>query len=301
VALLSIRLVEAYSIENFDRLRLAIEQLFPDLPRDPTRTNLLTELDQSIRSLNAGGWWNIGMLVRERRRYVYAVPIRELPQLPSQVESIHVRVHHILPSIAMLTFDVRLTDDAVTALNRVQARAYLPEIAFRSIFRWQAGHSELPVEWVRQRHVRDWIDGLRSDVEEVLKRSVAHGLFTVAVRKPPRLPAIEVYLLSTGGAALSEEWEKQTRWWLESYGIEPVFDVYRSDLAMFQWPQVERRHGAFGSGHLFTVSREKYLATIQHPKAYGSETNAVLHHVEDALDGLMPVVVSLELLRQMRR
>jgi hypothetical protein len=122
-------------IENLDRLRLAIQRLFPDLPREPTRNNLLNEFDQSIRSLNAGGWWSIGMLVRERGRLFYTLPVREFPELPPQVESIHVHAYHIVPSIAVLALDVRLTDDAPAELNRVQAHPYLPEIEFRSLFR----------------------------------------------------------------------------------------------------------------------------------------------------------------------
>jgi hypothetical protein len=55
--------------------------------------------------------------------------------------------------------------------------------------------------------------------------------------------------------------EKKARFWLESYGIEPAFDVYRSDLAVFQWPRVER-HRRSVTGHLLIVCREKYLAQI---------------------------------------
>ena len=302
IALASIRLVEAYSIENFDRVRLAIDRLFPDLRRmDPSRSDLLNELEQSIRSLNAGGWWNIGMLVRERGRRFFAVPVRELPQIPTEVEWIHVHVHHILPSIAILVFDVQLTDDAATELNRVQARAYLPETSFRSLLHWQSGHSELPAEWVRQRQLRSWIDSLRSDVEDALKRLVGDGLFSIAARRRLRLPAIESYLVSSTDVAFSDDWEKKARGWLESYGIEPIFNSYRSDDTFFQWPQIEQRHGAVVSGHLLTVWREKYLTTIQHPQAYGGETNAVLHHVDDAMNSLMPAVVTLQLLRQSRK
>jgi hypothetical protein len=300
IALSSMRLIEAYSIENFDRLRLAIQRLFPDLPRDPTRSNLLTELDQSVRSLNAGAWWNVGLLLREKGRHFLGLPVRELPELPAQVEMIHVRAHHILPSIATLSFDVRISDGASADLNRIQARSYLPEIEFRSIFRWQSGHRELSVEWVRLRHVREWVDGLRSQVEESLMAYVPPGLFHGVVPDRPTLPAIEVYLLRAGDAALSDEWEKQARWWLESYGIESAFDVYRSDLALFQWPRVERHRRPI-SGHLLTVSCEKYLAKIAHPQAYSGEKNAILHHVEDELHELLPTVVILQLLWYTRK
>jgi hypothetical protein len=95
LAISAIRLVEAYSIENFNRLRLALQRLFPDFPRQDGRSGLLTELDQSIRSLTAGGWWNIGIVVRERGRYSYALPVRELPRLPPQIESIHVSIGRV--------------------------------------------------------------------------------------------------------------------------------------------------------------------------------------------------------------
>jgi hypothetical protein len=121
LSLSAMPLVEAYSIENFNRLPAALLRLFPNLPNEPTHRNLITELDQSIKSLSAGSWWNVGVLLREKLGYSFGLPTRELPELPEQVKYIRVSAHHMLPSTVVLAFDVRLTTEAAGALNRVQA------------------------------------------------------------------------------------------------------------------------------------------------------------------------------------
>lgn len=62
LTLACLRLHEAYPIEYFERLRRAIQTLFPDLSRQSGHRDVLHELDESIRSLNADGWWKIGVL-----------------------------------------------------------------------------------------------------------------------------------------------------------------------------------------------------------------------------------------------
>lgn len=300
LALSSIRLIEAYSIENFDRLQIGLQKLFPDLPSQATRSNLLAELGKSIRRLHAGGWWSVGILVREKKGLHYALPVRELPELPVQVQSVGIKAHHIMPSVAVLTFDAYLTDEASRELRNVQARPYLSEITFRSIFPWRFGHSERPVESVRQEHVRGWVDRFRSNIEDVLERSLEPGLFGACAKKRPRLPAVEIYLLSVGeNGVISEEWEQRAHRWLASYGIDLNFDVYRSDQALFQWARKEHE-ARFISGHILTLFREKYLATIKNPEMYSGETTAILYHVENELDALLPVLVTLQALQQTR-
>ncbi len=298
VEIASVRLIEAYSIENFDYLERAIQRLFPKLPSGGARRDTLAELDQSIRSLNAGSWWNIGTVVRLRQRHGYALPVRELPSLPPAVESIRVQAHSILPSIVLLTYDVRLTEDAAAELNRIQSQPYVPEVAFRSLLRPDSGHSEYPVDWVRQRHVRGWVDGLRAEVERVLGEFAPPGLFRVSAGAP-RLPAIEVYLLSEGDTALSDDWQTRSRCWLNSYGIESTFGVYRSENALFQWSRTESQWRGV-TGHVLAVSREKYLAQIKNPEAYSGDKQAVLYHVEDELNGLIPIVAIVRLLAHTR-
>ena len=87
----SIRLVDAYSIEQFSGLVRSIEKLFPNSD-DFGERNRAAEIDSAIRTLTGGAWWNAGQIVRERRGYILSRPYRELPDLPPQVRMIEVHV-----------------------------------------------------------------------------------------------------------------------------------------------------------------------------------------------------------------
>jgi hypothetical protein len=114
-------------------------------------------------------------------------------------------------------------------------------------------------------------------------------------QKAPRLAAIEVFLLSGWPEGLSDEHLSQNRRWLGSYGIRD-FDAYRSDRIFFQWAQTDSGFNS-SSPHVVLVSQEKCLKTIQHPAAYGGESNAIVYHVRSELDDLMSVVVTLQMLQ----
>ena len=297
VKLGSIRLVDAYSIEQFSGLVRSIEKLFPNSD-DFGERNPAAEIDSAIRTLTGGAWWNAGQIVRERRGYILSRPYRELPDLPPQVRMIEVHVEHLMPSLAIVTFDVNLTDEGATELKTVQGRSYLGEMTLRSLLKWGRGHSERPADWVRTRAIRSWIDRLRSSVEDVLRPFVEPGLFSHNGRERPSLPAIETYLLESSGAHRDDAWEKMARAWLDSYGIGWTYQVYRSEADLFQWPK-RHRHQATISSHIIVAFREQYRAVIKNPQAYGGEDRAILHYVEDGLRALMPFIVIRELLRRM--
>ena len=295
-----IRLAEAYSIEHFDRVRTTLQRLFPDLPQQDYEGGRLGRVDDILRSLNATSWWRIGTLLRDRRGRMFAGPVSVIQDLPASVDYIEVALHHILPSVAVLTFDVRLSDKVSENLNDVQVSAYLSEVTFRSLLRWQAGHVEVPAELIRRRCVRAWLDRLRAGIEMTLEGYLWRGLFGSAGRARPRLPAVEVFCVHGEADLSSEEWRGRARWWLKSYGIALEGHSYQSAHALFQWPQNERA-GRGASSHILLVASERYLARIGSVEMYGGAGNAIQFHAKDGLDGLVSAIVVGRLLEHARR
>lgn len=290
----SIRLIEAYSLEQFSGLVESLERLFPN-GDDFGGRDRAAKIESVIRSLSAGSWFNVGRIVRERRRHLLTRPYRELPGLPVQIRSINVNVEHIMPSLAVLTFDLEITDDGARELQSIHDRSYLGEVTLRSLLKWDRGHSETPADRARTQATRSWVDALRASTERALRPFVEPGLFSGRTDRRPKLPAVEIYLFESGGGTRDEAWERQTRRWLDSYGIGWTYDVYRSDADLFQWPR-RGRYEVEVSSHIHVAFREQYRAEIKDPKAYGGEERAILHYVEDGLRALMPYVVLREVL-----
>ena len=300
LALPLIRLVEAYSIEHFDRVLRTLNKLFPNLPLQDYEHGRLAKLDEMLRSLTATSWWRFGTLVREARGRILVGPVSIIRDLPVTVDYIDVTLHHVLPSVAVLTLDVRLTDEASEDLNDVYACSRLSEVTFRSLLRWQSGHVEVPAELIRRRCVRAWLDELRAQIELALKGYLDYGMFGSARMARPRLPAVEVYSIHGDADFSSDEWRRQAHRWLESYGIELEGHSYRSPDQLFQWPHDER-HGRGTSSHILLIARERHVNLIADVEAYGGVDNAICYHATDRLDGLVSVIVVGRLLEQARR
>ena len=294
-----IRLAEAYSIESFDRVSATLQRLFPGNTHQDHYGSRLDNVDASLRSLAASSWWRIGTLLRDKRPYI-SQPVSVIPELPTSVDYVTVALHHILPSVAVLTLDVHLSEQASDELTDVQAAPYLSEVTLQSLFRWRAGHVEVPVMSVRQRYVRIWLDCLRAGIEIALKGHLGLGMFGSVATERPRLPAVEVYCIHGDADLDSRDWQIQARWWLESYGIEFGTHSYRSVDALFQWPRNEHYRNVI-SGHILLISLDKYLTRIGNVETYGGADNALRHRVEQELDDLISAIVVTQILEQARK
>ena len=192
LSLAFIRLAEAYPIEHFDRVHATIQSFFPTTYGGFTASTL-DRLDAELRSFTFASRWSIGILSRESRRHQRVISV--MPKLPTSVDYIPVEMHNILPSVAVLTFDVHLTELASDELNAVQAAACLPEVKLRSLLAWQAGHSKVVGSSTRP-CVRAWVDRFRARVETALNRHLGRGIFGSVATERPRLPIVEVYFIN---------------------------------------------------------------------------------------------------------
>ena len=101
-----------------------------------------------------------------------------------------------MPSLAIVTLDIELTDDGARELGNMQGRGYIGELTLRSLLKWDRGHSEKPADWVRTQAI-SFVD--RSPaivVEEVLRPFIEPGLFSRSSRELPKLPALETSLFN---------------------------------------------------------------------------------------------------------
>lgn len=133
------RLIEIFTIEEFDGLRDGLLRLFPQLSDPLSGRDFASSFGQRADAIKGGSWQHIGYVFRDaKKRFLGLDAYREMKDLPEVVEWIHVTLHRFLPSLIVVALDVNLSDEATNQLNSLQQAAYLPEVQFRSLLPWKA-------------------------------------------------------------------------------------------------------------------------------------------------------------------
>jgi hypothetical protein len=209
-----------FPIEDFESLERGVRKLFPEQPLEPNR---FERLRVSAASLSQSGYYNVGLLVRNKRG-VFSSPVRVLPNLRPEVETLEVEVIKALPSMFIVCFSAKLSDEATARIKKVQERCYLGQVRFRN---WlpssRGGHSESPAETAAIEGMVGWLNRLRSDIEESL-RPFCKGFFFKQQTDPkePALPAMEEFYLENVPTADKEfeDWLECANDWARSLGFD---------------------------------------------------------------------------------
>jgi hypothetical protein len=274
------RLIELFSIEDFDRMSGGLRTVFSGPSRYP-RPDHLDEFEDRADDLRAGGWTAVVTLIRSGNPFFWAGQARRMPDLPEEVDHISLTAHKLLPSLIAITADVFLTDKATDNVRRIQEDLYLPEITFRywNPRRWLHGFSTKLPESISIEAVLLWIDGLRSRVETLLQPFFKGQFLSKRDPSRSRLPAIETYYLVNVpfGPGLAP-WKGSARNWWRSLGFGTGMNSYEGTERTFSWPDDGFR-----------------VARLCVPKAAPEERFSAAN-IEDVLNTLLPVFAVLQLL-----
>lgn len=298
-------LIEMFHFEDFERLRDGIFRLFPEL-NDPFRLwGSSTDLVQRTGSIFGGGWGKLGIIVRERKaRLVRTFPLREIPELPPEVDTISLELHQTFPSVSFLSLKVHLTEKATQHLLALQNRHYLSVIRFRRLIPWgilRCGHSEEPSSIVRRKEILRWQNDLRGKIEACIEPYLS-GHFMQRPSKQGRLPAIDVFALKgiPEGKEAFDKWKETARRWCDSLALDLYpFDTYQSERLLFVWPTRDPEFGR--PPYRLLVLWEPYLKSVKTEHFGGSEKEAVAYYTGDTLRGMLPTITVLRFLESVEK
>ncbi len=288
-------LMELFPLEEFQTMDRAIRNLFPE------RRLVYDSMDEfRMRAADLTGFSNYHVGIIAGKRGFFADRVSVEPDLPRGTRYVSIWIHKVLPSTFVLSFDVFLEQAVTTELRRVQDKMYLPTVRFR---RWlpirlgRGERSETPAESAMEGAVFDYLDGVRSGIEVLIRKHFS-GYFSRQFRgKGPRLPAIEIFDLNgvSTGEANTDDWLRTFCGWAEPLGLHRVeieFNGYR-DKDMIFVP---------GEGSP-TASPYAHRLLVLGPQGETSQAReerlALL--VEGFGQSVLPFVVFLEFLSRIRR
>ncbi len=230
VQYLYVRLFELFQIEDFERLRKLLE-LFPK-PNDESEKSLFQQFTEKAKRITGSSWWNLGTLSRDGGWYRTGQRQRKLKHLPEEVVQIDIGAFQLMPSIFVVTFDIRLNEKAKTKLSQLQDRHYLPEILFAQLIpRDFMGYSGNMADTVMSQEILAWLEELRGKVEICLA-PYANGYFMQhSPSKLARLPALEVFVFKGVGEMKNglSAWLQESQMWLRSLGFDTFPLTYTND------------------------------------------------------------------------
>ena len=306
VDFLFFRLVETFPIEDADVLRQGLKRLLPFLESEFWHRDFSRDFSEQAKRIQAGGGWNLGCLVgKNTDRLFFGTESRKMPELPEEVSHVQIWLYHMFPSLFVLTFDVYLTEQATTKLQRVHSEKYLSTLRFLTLIPWGVQGSSHGGENTSERAIKHqvlrWCDELRRKVELCIERYV-HGNF---LRQPARglsvLPAIEVFALKGAPAEPDtfKQWFRHQRAWWIALGFGWDFLTYKSKELLYVDPADDSPYGK--PAQRFVLLWEPYLSTLAEYSLSSGDRYAVIHQMSHMLNTLLPVFVVLDHLQSVQK
>ena len=296
------RLFEIYKIENVNMLLEGLEKLFPNFNNNFIGGDSYKKFIQNSTGITSGEWLNIGYIFKDNKKGYAGQNHRELKELPRFVDSIHIELHKILPSIFVLTFDVNLNDNATQKINELQSSLYSSEIRFRKIIPsgvLGGGYSEKPCEHVMKQEIENWISNLQFQVEKCLRVFFTGYFLSEKSQSKGNLPSVSVFGIKgiPKNVLNITEWLINSGNWLESFGFDSLqFNSFTNGKLIFvrNWSRSEDNTK---SRYRLIVAWDSYLE----PKIiemYGNNEKIAISikTQEDFLSTILPSIAISEML-----
>jgi hypothetical protein len=302
VEYLSVRLVEVFHLEDFDKLRDGLMRLLPKLASEISARNFSEEFARRADSISGTSSQMLGYLVRNKGTLLLGFsPYREIHDLPPEVRGIEIELFKILPAVYALSFDVHLTDEATKRLISLQDRRYLPTARFEKLVPWRAwdgGMTENFPQHEMRSAVLGWLEELRGRIEGCI-RPYLSGYFTRHFSgRTARLPAIEAFAIKGAPeeAAAFDTWAKDARAWAESLGFRFTYRAYRDERQFFIPSRDEWERERETAAHRLIVLWEPYLKSIDPSRVERDERAAIRNQLRYTMRALLQRIVLVEFL-----
>ena len=301
---LGIRMFEIFQMEDSRKLLQALWNLLPPAEHQWYRPDFRSEIERQVSSLFGMSYQRIGIVFRDGQTRGFSGPSRKLAGLPEEVDYIEIWLHHLFPSLFVVTFDVVLSEFAVEHLRLIQKGMYLSEIRFKQVVPFTKrgfGYTETLSETITQQRIAAWNESIRYRVEKCLG-STAKGYFRESKSSShSKLPAIEIYeLKGVPGARKFAAWFQGLRFWLESLNLRDVGRTFSNSTMLFILPDSITQKDKSSIYRLVLLS-EPYRRTAKVSRKGSSSYRIPLDSsIQYFLTELLGLVAPLEFLRSLQ-
>ncbi|MBG0575985.1 hypothetical protein [Enterobacter ludwigii] len=217
MSLETLTLTITFEHEDYNNVIKGLNRYFP---KNERIQGFVGSLKDSSDSLHASSWSNLGFIFKENGSYVSDVTVDS--SLPSNISSISLSFHRILPSVSCIIFTCHLDDDISNELNKLQDNSYLGQVEFKKLWPLQKlsyrysmklpHHSSRKVIECRK-------DVIRKETESWIKKN-----FKWNVKDKYIVSYIDTYRISgcPTDAQERKDWLNKHNVWLSDFDITPI-------------------------------------------------------------------------------
>jgi hypothetical protein len=278
--LMYFRLFEIFQLEDFEQFQKALLRFMPELSSLSGR-NTYDSLIEFPKG-DTVSWLNLGAIISKG---IWLGGVHHLaPDLPEEIRFIELGLHRVLPSVFAISFDVHLTESAMSEIAHLQANYYLPDVVLHDLLPRSGfiAHSFSRAETVMTQNIKTWTSNLRNKTEAYL-RPILNGFFSnqPAIHHS-RLPAIEVYAVRGVPESndLLKEWERQVSHLYESLGFASHLNHYKNGKCLFELPERGRLYKDAQVQARFIVLWEPYLKSLSLEQDETDKVSALKYHTQ---------------------
>jgi len=224
INMLGFQLIELFHIEDFENLKLTLENLFPDTHELHKR-----DFDRYHGKITYGNWQHQGYLVPKGSKDYLSLDDRtELEHLSPDISCIKLSTYQVIPSIIALIMEVSLKEDAQNSFIGFFKRKYMYPLKLQwhrgSNFPLTSGmgflHSGAEIEF------KNWSEVLQINTEKCIQEFFL-GYFSLENSEKLKLPRIDIFAIDESnvhenGTEESPEKENQRSrlHWKECLGLD---------------------------------------------------------------------------------
>lgn len=220
ISLSQITLILPFEYESFDQIYKGLRRYFP---KNGDVGNFVSKMERSQDSLYAVNWYNLGYICKPGKNY-FPLGVDD-DQLPNEIEFIHLSFERILPSLACVVLEIKLSDIVTKEILQLQNKERLQATIFKSFW---------PTKKFAQLYSVNPRDGSATlaigQRKNIFRKRLEKWLFQKFHWDDQTLESrfyVDTYELNGAPEkkALIPQWARNQSSWLGDFGI----DVYGSD------------------------------------------------------------------------
>lgn len=296
---LTIRMIEVFQLEEFEKLRINLKKMFPGLDGGHGGETFEDYFGKLGNSLYPGWWLNVGLIYRDKPRL--GRNTFRLPSLPETVDSIQVDLHKILPSLIVITLDIQLNAKANDILMDLHTQKYLPEARLESFYPMDKsfGIGQMSAERSMEQAILGWLERIRKGVEDSIRPHIS-GYFMQQSTDFAKLPAIEVYGLKRNERRKMKfvTWANNARDWFDSLGFQLYWNTYNNKSLAFSWSHKSNYDDNTKIPSRILLFWDDFIKDVNLEMYGGNEKYAATRKVSDFLDSMLIPFIAIEFLSE---
>ncbi len=239
IELSKIILIVTFEYEEFKYIKKIINSF---KPLDNRSTQHLKSIVEDSFKVGINRTLRFGVIEEKERQKNYQkfINVKQLNNLPKNVDSISLTYYRPLSSVASLIFEFNLSDKVSETLSNIQTKEHLENIRFKFPFSYEKNFNNFAAKYAINKHKNN----VRFDLEKWIKER-----FKLNKQEIKQISFVDLYKIYGNPRTEIElqKWKKDNDNWLNDYAILSNSNCYYSNEKIYT---IHLGYGAYDSVHI---------------------------------------------------